>query len=326
VAGAAVPLLATPAAGAATVSVESGIVSVIAAPHEVSAYSIQRQQGAFLVTSGADLLTAGPGCALRVMPGVEPGRQITCGDAGVTSARMVLGSGPSTVNTGADSWLDLPLTVQGGAMGDQLRTYGSGPAQLYGADGDDRLEARGPGADLVDGGPGDDDLSVGEPHLPKGADTLVGGPGNDSFNVPWGVSGIRIDCGPGRDHISDPEPLTPGNVLTADCPPAVIVKPLEGTDRPAFVRSTLAGRRLRLRLRLSEPARGGIALATGGGASFARRGKTVRASIRLSAKDLRRLQSARRRRGFVFARIGLRDASGEAGGATVPLRIRRARR
>jgi hypothetical protein len=67
----------------------------------------------------------------------------------------------------------LPVSVDGGAGADQLRT-GSGADTLIGGDGEDFLDA-GAGNDTLDGGAGDDQLSGG-----TGADRLIGGTGIDT--------------------------------------------------------------------------------------------------------------------------------------------------
>ncbi|MFO7900513.1 MAG: discoidin domain-containing protein [Planctomycetota bacterium] len=110
-------------------------------------------------------------------------------DGGGGNDQFVVGEGVS-----------VPVFLTGGPGDDVLRTDGSGPATLWGNDGNDVLVG-GDGPDRLYGGAGDDQLDGrgGADELDGGAgnDRLVGGDGADVLT--GGVGDDRLDGGAGAD-------------------------------------------------------------------------------------------------------------------------------
>ena len=153
-------------------------------------------------TAGRDTsVTAGPGCA--ALPFAD---EVACPAAGVEQVDLQLGGGDDSASAGSGTALRVPVTVRGRSGNDSIMAdeiAPSGPAELYGEDGNDMLTAfsrdiaaamfGGPGNDRfiweqtargvptsADGGPGDD---VFDTRQALGPDTIVGGGGADQISV-----------------------------------------------------------------------------------------------------------------------------------------------
>ena len=171
----------SPAAHAATVSVEGDALRVVAAPGEANQLTVAASLTdlSFTVTDWGAPLSAGPGCAVAE-------------DGAASCAGAATGATPVA-----------RVEVDAGDLDDSVALAVELPAQILGGDGDDALSAAATGA-LLDGGFGDDRLQGGDGDDSllggAGADFTDGGDGDDSIEVRDGVSDSAW-CDAGRDRV-----------------------------------------------------------------------------------------------------------------------------
>jgi hypothetical protein len=325
-----VAVLVLPAsAGAATVSVQSGVLSVIDDPAEQGSLGIEHLPGSYVVSGGS--LIAGAGCVQGApMPGVAG--NVQCADSAVSSIHFVLGgtTGPRGTTTGGvvtvrnpgDEPIAVPVSVDGGPAGDAIQLLdATAPVRVSGGPGDDVL-AGGSGDDVIDGGEGDDEVGGGGRLIlaPNGRDTLIGGPGADTFSFTSTTKvGMHVNCGPGIDGLPPEGTMLPGNVVAADCPPVAF----------AAKRTTasLGRTALTLRVRLSRRVTGAAALLP---SAFSSRpmsiarirpamGNAFTLRFRLTASQRRQL--LRRRTSNWYCGLALPGRAGEGTNARLLLAI-----
>lgn len=168
----AVLAVAAPPAGAATtVSVEGGVLQVVAAPGESNNVEVLARvppgssaPADYAVRDSPAGTTAGPGC--RPDPWSFMGEDVVCSAAGVQRAAIRLGDGDDSA----------------------FPAFGNIPIAIYGEGGNDRITLYASPGHLGEGGEGNDELS--------GGDDLRGGPGNDL------ITGSRLlDGGDGNDSL-----------------------------------------------------------------------------------------------------------------------------
>lgn len=209
---AAVAAAAPSAAEASTVSVEAGVMLVVAGPGEVNDVAVHPRGDPspydYVVEDSAGV-TAGPGC--RLDPPPESPRPV-CAAAGVQ--RIVIRLGDGDDRTFLLLNVSVPIEVYGEAGRDELTTPTLAPAGTLadGGEGDDTLR----GGELQRGGPGNDSVT--------GTRRVEGGDGDDQlFKESHSLPGL-VDAGPGDDRISSedsqPDVVSCGSgrdlVVTAD--------------------------------------------------------------------------------------------------------------
>jgi len=198
-----------PAEAASTVSVEGGVLLVVAAPGDSSRVSVSPPSADspndYAINDSAGG-TAGPGC--------RPGRfsSVDCPAAGVQRTVVRLGDGDDTAGWGSNS-ASVPVEFYGEAGRDDIRT----PAEWFpgtladGGEGDDtvfsaNLARGGPGADMVsglrilEGGEGNDILVKSGFRADGSPGTLDAGPGDDLLRSSDGQPD-QLNCGAGRDVV-----------------------------------------------------------------------------------------------------------------------------
>lgn len=267
--------------------------------------------------SGTDRLSGGEG-ADRFF-GFGPGDAAESADRD-DSASDVVDGGPGTDSVDYRARTrDLSLTLSGSRPGggergedDRLQHVevligGRGADHIVGSAGADRLQGSG-GADRLRGEAGNDELIGG-----LGADDLRGGRGDDRIGTSGGGGDgtDRASCGPGRDVVGQYLPddflgdtwggPDATDVLSTDCEGVPFASDLDGgrdirlDARPrrrgrtwTFANPCVQGRIKRCR--------GRIELALPGGEPFARASFTTtgRVTVRLSARQARRVARARR--------------------------------
>ena len=173
----------TVAQAASTVSVEGGILSVVAAPGETNALSI-RPTPDYEVTDDAGV-TAGAGCSAS-------GSAVVCSAAGVQRIVARLGDGNDRAFWDGSS-STIPYEFSGEAGRDQLSAANqSAPGTLLdGGEGNDQLLGA---ADIARGGAGDDTVVA--------TRLLEGGDGNDTLaKSSVDAKAGRLDAGSGDDRL-----------------------------------------------------------------------------------------------------------------------------
>jgi len=196
---------AAPAPNASVISDAQGMrITGLGGPNRLTITAVAGQQ-LFQVTDVAPI-TAGPGCAPRVVPaglfGVQCQALPGSGGTQFRSFFVSAGAGDDVVTNKAPATMRADGgpgndTLIGGALGDLLQDS-SGSDTLRGNGGQDDLNtesnALGGGKDVLDGGaeldilkagPGDDTLLGGD-----GRDRLVGGRGADTLNAGPGAGDV----------------------------------------------------------------------------------------------------------------------------------------
>lgn len=183
---------AAPVAAASTVSVEGGVLLVVAAPGETNLVSVSERVPPFSEAPseyGVKDTSAGtiPGSGCGPDPTLPPqGSPVVCSAAGVQSIVIRLGDG----DDGTD-FVDVhvPLSVYGEAGSDRIVMFGLAGTLADGGEGNDDLQ----GGDDLRGGPGDDQM--------RGSRLLDGGDGNDVLRKTGGKAGGRLAGGSGDDSL-----------------------------------------------------------------------------------------------------------------------------
>ncbi len=171
-------------AHAATVSVDAGVLRVVAAPGDQDSVWLMRA-GDTVIVFGNSPLVAGVGCTKTT--GVD------CPAAGLTSADVSLGDGNDEA-TIYDSF-GLPARIDGGTGNDVL-TDGAGVDELIGGEGDDWLfmeVSPDADADTLWGGPGHDRASYGQRDVPLTLsldDVANDGAAGEQDNIHTDVEGL----------------------------------------------------------------------------------------------------------------------------------------
>jgi hypothetical protein len=198
-------MAAAPAASAATVGVEDGVLLVSAAPSEQNDISfLVTGAGQYKVEDIGAAPTPGPGCSRSPDPAAAS-YQVVCPAAGVHSVVTHLGDGDDSA--GADE-ARIPITTYGEAGNDRIWVGTFKGSLADGGDGDDRIEGAydasgGPGNDfitgsrLLDGGDGNDVVEKG---VDPAAGRVSGGAGDDQLSSKDGVAD-EIQCGDGQDAV-----------------------------------------------------------------------------------------------------------------------------
>jgi hypothetical protein len=194
-------------------SVEAGVLRVVATGSDLNVVDVRHNGFAYIVTNQSSATTTGAGCILFV-----PTVTVCGGEIG--SAVVIGAEGPDVIDL---SGVPIPVDASGGPGDDGLNggrmrdtlAGDDGVDQVTGSAGDDSLEGGadddllvgrggkdvefgGSGDDILQGGAGDGDALFGN----SGADLLEGGPGADTLA---GESGADVLAGgSGRDD------LTPG--------------------------------------------------------------------------------------------------------------------
>lgn len=196
---------AAPASAASTVSVEAGVLLVMAAPGETNQVSVSeripapgQEPSEYEVRDASAGTVAGSGCA----PDPRSPAYVNCPMAGVQSIVIRLGDGDDSAERNTPT--GIPVSVYGDVGNDQITraTLADGGEgndhlndgdDLRGGPGDDRLE----GQRLLDGGDGNDVL---QKTGGKAGGRLAGGSGDDSLQSDdaWAD---ELQCGAGRDVI-----------------------------------------------------------------------------------------------------------------------------
>ncbi len=210
---AAVLLVLPSVAAASTVSVEGGVLRVVAAPGETNDVFVSDRvppgssaPTEYAVKDTAAGTTPGPGCGPD--PTLPPqGSPVVCSAAGVGSVDIHLGDGDDGAGY---SFAGLPISIYGEGGSDRIAMFSTAGTLSEGGDGNDDLQ----GGDDVRGGPGDDQvtgsrlLDGGEGNdvlrktNAKAAGRLAGGPGDDSLESGDGYPD-QLQCGAGRDLIAN---------------------------------------------------------------------------------------------------------------------------
>ncbi|MEA2461962.1 MAG: hypothetical protein QOH90_2139 [Actinomycetota bacterium] len=206
-------LVVPAAAAASTVSVEGGVLRVVAAPGEANQVSVTEHvppgsstPSEYGVKDTGAGTTPGPGCGPDPLLPPE-GSPVVCSAAGVQSFVIHLGDGDDGVDY---LFPGLPASVYGEGGSDRIAMFRTAGSFSDGGEGDDDLQGGddvrgGPGNDqilgyrLLDGGDGNDVLVKSNA---KGSGRLTGGPGDDSLQSDDGYPD-QLQCGDGRDVIAN---------------------------------------------------------------------------------------------------------------------------
>jgi hypothetical protein len=200
-------LALAPAAVASTVSVEGGVLTVVAAPGETNDVAVSeitppgsQNPSQYTVRDTAGT-TAGSGCA----PAAQA--SVACPAAGVQSVAIRLGDGDDTAY---GATLAIPVNASGEGGSDHITISARPGTVADGGDGDDTLDGgddlrggagndRITGSRLLDGGDGND---VMRKTAAQGSGRLAGGPGDDSLQSDDGWAD-DLQCGAGQDVITN---------------------------------------------------------------------------------------------------------------------------
>lgn len=196
------------AASASIVSIDSGVLSIVASPGEGNAIVVSASGGSITVTDGR-LARAGAGCTAS-------GSTVTCPAADVTGGVVALlgdrddrftGSGLDDVVYGGDgfdkAWGNGGSDSFHGDAGNDYFDGGSGPDTVDGGAGTDIAGYAPRSADLtltIDGVANDGEALEGD-NILASVETVFAGSGNDVL-VGQDVDGQTLDGGAGDDAIT----------------------------------------------------------------------------------------------------------------------------